>query len=164
MPRLPRLTPGQRRFFAFAALSGCGWLLDTGLTLTLAVGAQVPTALAQMLGGGLACAAVYLVSRRGIFEATGAPTAGLALYLAYSAGMIFVAGVALAWMREQIHALRPLAPAGEVLLAKVMITPPILGINFLVARRLSSQGGRKSTKPDESPAMSGDSELGLDAR
>jgi hypothetical protein len=120
-------------------------MADTGITLGLSP--YLPSAVAQMIGGGLAACGVYAVSRRAIFGADGSAAQGLGRYLAYSTAVIVAAGFALAWVSEQIPS-ETVGPLwGRLLLAKVLITPPILGINFLVAKWLSSQARGKSTKP-----------------
>lgn len=147
-PVPPMLSPGLRRFLGFATLSGLGWAADTAVTVGLhALG--WPLMASALLGGSLAATGVFLASRRRIFAGTSPALPGLALYLAYSAAMIVAASGAVASLAGEI---RTLWPGPEVLVAlgaKVVVTPPLLMMNFIMAGTLSRFLSAKPTKPAE---------------
>lgn len=142
------LSPAFTGFLRFAALSGLGWLVDTALTVGLHA-RGVPLLPAALVGGSVAAGGVFLASRRRIFAGSGPAGPGLALYLAYSAAMILLASAALAALAEQLRALWPGPDAAVALAAKVVVTPPLLAMNFTMARALSSLLRAKPPKPAE---------------
>jgi hypothetical protein len=138
--------PSLTRFLRFAALSGLGWIGDTAITLGLHA-RGVPLFQAALVGGCTAAAGVFLASRQTLFRATGGSAPGLLAYLGYSAGMIILAGAALAQLNGIILNLWTIPPTLAALSAKVVITPPLLAMNFTMARTLSSLFAEKPPKP-----------------
>ncbi|WP_085790022.1 GtrA family protein [Roseivivax jejudonensis] len=136
-------------FLVFAIVSGCGWLLDVGLTMGLVQLGASPF-WSSMIGAAVAVSFVYVVSLNRIFSVEGALGArGFPAYLIWQAVAIFIASALVAWLS---HALLPMAAALPVQAAdplalasgaaKALVTPITLLANFLfmrwLTRRLSS--------------------------
>lgn len=140
------VSPAITRFLAFAAVSGLGWIVDTAVTVGLHA-AGLPLFSAALIGGSVAAGGVFLVSRRRIFAAAGPATGGLALYLAYSATMIILAGFATTALAEIVRGLWAAPEAAVALAAKVVVTPPLLALNFTTARLLAARAGAAVADP-----------------
>ncbi|WP_127754120.1 GtrA family protein [Devosia sp. 1566] len=123
----------------FVAVSGVGWLLDTGVyTVLVMLGARVFWA--GLVGGLCGASFSFLVSSRYVFAHEGGGLSRkLIVYLVYSIGMILAGAAAaevvtsalvgLAGAQKMNYALTLLAFA-----AKCAITPFLLATNFFVAR------------------------------
>ena len=126
-------------FLRFAALSGCGWLLDLAVLLLLVRGAGVGALPANLCSSALAASMVFLVSRRRIHDgAQGGVHLRLGLYMAYTACIILLASSAMPLLVGWAAAvLGEEQRTAAVFLAKVAVTPPQLLLNFFVSRALA---------------------------
>ncbi len=131
-------------FIRFAGLSGIGWLVDVSL-LVLLVWAGVPVFFANVVSSTTAALSVFLISRIVIFKGQQtALGARVAIYTLYTLCMILLAATALqevvvlgaAFLAAHGVAVSSTSMAG---IGKVIITPPQLILNFLVARFLSKR-------------------------
>ena len=124
-------------------MSGCGWLFDVCLLATLVEVAKLGPAWANLISSLCAASVVFLVSRERIFSgAAGSPAARLAVYLTYTALQVAVASAAIGLLARPIAGeARLLGLAGvatlAAVLAKIIVTPVQLGLNFVVAGRLN---------------------------
>ena len=113
------------------------------LLLTGALGAS--GFVANLVSSLVASATVFLVSRRLVFaSAEGRVTLRLAAYLLYTLAVILIASVALQWIAgiiadEAMRRAIPLSQTWIVALAKIIITPPQLALNFLMSRYLNER-------------------------
>ena len=132
-------------FLKFGGLSGMGWLLDFALLLSMVGVLGVPPFAANLVSSSTAALTVFLVSRRLIFDRSeGALGTRIAVYLLYTLCLITAA----AWaMTLIIQALGGLAQANGfdpsraalTAVAKVLVTPPQLLLNFLMSRHMSER-------------------------
>ena len=132
-------------FLRFAVLSGCGWLLDFAVLMGLVGLAGAPPLAANLVSSALAASMVFLVSRSHIFkEVQGSLPVRWGLYLGYTAGAILVWSAALQGLSPIVaHGAAGLGlrldPSLPVAAAKVIITPPQLLLNFVMARWLNQR-------------------------
>lgn len=141
-----------RTFLRFAALAGCGWLLDFALLLLLVRYAGVAPFLANVVSSLVAASAVFLTARLAVFaRAEGGLPVRFGLFLAYTLTVILVASAAvevLAAHASQASVALGLAPLGvaqAAAVAKVIVTPPQLLLNFVVSRLLAEYGRVRAT-------------------
>lgn len=132
-------------FLKFGSLSGLGWLLDFAILLSLVGALDAPPFAANVVSSSAAALTVFLVSRRFIFaRRVGGLEYRVAFYLAYTLCVIAVAAAAMTMI---VHALDLLAtarggrvsPATLVAIAKILVTPPQLTLNFLVSRHTAER-------------------------
>jgi putative flippase GtrA len=133
-------------FVRFAGLSGMGWVLDTAILLALIHATTMPSALANIISSCTASLMVFVVSRQFVFQAASHYFAArVALYLGYVLAVIFVASFALSGLVRLLapmlapHVTIDWLPTAAAGLAKVLVTPPQLLLNFLVARHLTER-------------------------
>ena len=133
------------QFLRFAAIAGAGWLLDAVILLTLVATAGMRPGWANVFSSCTAALSVFMVSRQTLFSR--APRwllARVAAYLAYTLCLIFLASLGvelLVWLLAPWIGDGPFGPPAIVstAIAKVLVTPPQLLCNFLVARHLSER-------------------------
>ncbi len=130
----------------FVALSGCGWLLDLCILVALSRLADWPLFAANVASSITAASVVFLLSRAHIFNAAeGGLPVRLSAYVAYTLALIVVASSALQLLAPGVrNVLAMVAPGFEnetmvTTLAKVIVTPPQLALNFLMSRFLSER-------------------------
>lgn len=129
----------MKSFIRFAVLSGGGWLLDCVLLLVLA-GLGIELGVSNFVSSMTAGVAVFLVSRRWIFNSSETPVLGSTLiYMAYQVLVIifisFLIGPVATSAREGLEASGFFPGAVFTsFLGKVLLTPPQLLSNFLVSR------------------------------
>lgn len=130
-------------FLKFGSLSGLGWLLDLAILLSLVGGLGAPAFAANIVSSSVAAMSVFLVSRSLIFRrGEGGLEIRIALYFAYTLAMIGVATVAMTLVLHALSALavgRAMHPSPALLagIAKILVTPPVLMLNFLMSRHAS---------------------------
>jgi len=127
-------------FLKFGSLSGLGWALDFAILMLLVAAFGASAAAANVVSSSVAALTVFLVSRRLVFaRAQGGLAARVAVYFLYTFCMIGLAAAAMGLLVEGLNqfasshgwSLRPTVVAAA---AKVIVTPPLLILNFLVAR------------------------------
>ena len=147
-------TPKRGRlaaFLKFGGLSGMGWLLDFALLLSMVGGLGVPPFAANIISSSAAALTVFLLSRRLIFNRSeGALGTRIAVYLAYQLCLITSAAGAMVLIIQGLGALAQLygfgpSQAALTAAAKVLITPPQLLLNFLMARHMSERAMARRT-------------------
>ena len=132
-------------FLKFGGLSGLGWLADACILLALVGLLGMAPFAANFVSSSIAALSVFLLSRELVFhKAAGRTGLRVAAYLAYVLLVIAAAstGVQLltAWLRELAEAHRVAASATALAgVAKVLVTPPQLVLNFLVSRVMSER-------------------------
>ncbi|MDQ3059745.1 MAG: GtrA family protein [Pseudomonadota bacterium] len=132
----------MEKFLKFGALSGGGWLLDTGLLLALSQNFGMSLPAANFLSSSIAALSVYTLSRFVVFHASeGRHFFRTLIYFCYTCGVIVAASVLIgpmAWSVQRSADYLSISPTlMEVsFLAKVGITPPQLLANFFVSRYL----------------------------
>jgi len=149
---LDQVQPASRGLFQsaakFAGLSGAGWLLDFFLLLALVRFLKLPVFTANLISASTAGLFVFLASRKVVFRATHGNVARRAIfYLAYTIGVILLASWAMRLLVGLFHAsgnawlARPVIAAA---LAKVLVTPANLALNFVVARGVNEFGKKQA--------------------
>lgn len=133
-----------RAFIKFGGLSGTGWLLDLAI-LTSLVHFGIPAMLSNFISSSTAALTVFLVSRYIVFQpGQGGLGRRVLFYFLYTLVVITLASIALslvlAGLSEAVRLMdiqisRPLLAA----IAKVVITPPQLLMNFFVARHTAEK-------------------------
>ena len=136
------LPPWLIGFLKFGGLSGLGWIADTCILLLLVQLAGMAPFAANIISSCIAALSVFLLSREKVFnKATGGTGLRVAFYLVYTLTVILIAsacmGAITAWLGGLASA-QGVALSATVLaaVAKVLITPPQLVLNFLVSRFL----------------------------
>jgi putative flippase GtrA len=125
----------------FVGLSGLGWLIDMAV-YTVLVGSGVRVLSASILGGVCGASFSFLTSRRLVFRSSARGVwIRLAFYLAYTVGLIILAGAVTEWLTQLLVGVAAglgYQPSFTVLavIAKCLITPFLLLSNFLVARSM----------------------------
>jgi len=145
-----RVPPLLVSFLKFGGLSGLGWLADACILLFLVSAFGMTPFAANFISSCIAALAVFLVSRELVFsKASGRTGLRVLGYLAYVLVLIGVASLMAqlisTWARELAEAHRiALSATVAAAVAKVLITPPQLVLNFLVSRAMSERklGGR----------------------
>jgi putative flippase GtrA len=132
-----------RSFLKFAALSGTGWLADLTLLLLLVKFAATPASIANVISSSVAAVSVFLVSRHLVFSKAEGKLAGrVGLYFAYTLCVILLASVAMDFVSRYLvswsaHMDIVVSASALAAVAKVIITPPQLFMNFLASRLLA---------------------------
>lgn len=131
------------RFWRFAGLSGVGWLFDFTLLLVLVHSVHLPAGLANIVSSCCAALCVFLISRLIVFRGReNELSLRLVAYLLYTLVLILMASGILGALTRFFtpFAVEHCGKYHSVLvaaLAKIIITPPQLLLNFLVARKLN---------------------------
>lgn len=140
-----RLPPLLIAFLKFGGLSGLGWIADTCILLTLVSVLGVAPFAANLISSSIAALSVFLLSRETIFnKAAGGTGSRIAGYLVYTFLLICVASLGVqvisAWVGKLASARHIALSATEAAaVAKVLVTPPQLVLNFLMSRFLSER-------------------------
>lgn len=144
----------MERFFRFAVLAGCGWLLDLCLLLLLVRVAGVAPSLANVVSSMTAAASVFLVARARVFEGVeGGVPARLGAYLVYTLLVILTASAVVGALVPRLAAgtlvpgLGALGATAAAAGAKILVTPPQLLMNFVVSRFLSERPALRAGGP-----------------
>lgn len=134
-----------RKFVQFAALAGCGWLLDFCLLLALVRVAGAAPSVANVVSSMTAAASVFLVSRIYVFGgASGSVHLRLGAYLVYTLAVILAASAVVGLLVARfaspagLFGARIAGATAAAAAAKVLVTPPQLILNFFVSRFLST--------------------------
>lgn len=133
----------MQKFLKFGALSGGGWLLDSGLLLVLSQGMGVSLSVANFISSSIAALSVYTISRFVVFHVSeNRPMLRTFIYFSYTCGIIVVASFLIApvaWSLQRSADYLLLSPTAAQIsfLAKVGITPPQLVANFFMSRYLA---------------------------
>lgn len=134
--------PDVRQAVLFVAVSGAGWLLDTGVFLLLSGPGGWPVTAANMLSGSCGALLVFAASSRGIFRRNEGPMLQKVLALLLFNGIVIVlSSLALGLIAAQLGRSAAwlgweAAPGALRLAAKVLVTPVTLALNFVVVRLL----------------------------
>jgi putative flippase GtrA len=134
----------MKNFLKFGILSGGGWLLDCGILLALSQTLGIALSYANFISSSVAALVVFTVSRFLIFDSsTEQSLLKTGIYFCYTCGIIFAAstviGPILRLIRYSSQYLEIWPTAGQAaFLAKVLITPPQLLVNFIMSRYLST--------------------------
>lgn len=132
-------------FLKFGGLSGVGWLLDFTLLLSMVSGLGLPPFVANVISSSTAALTVFLVSRRFIFTRNeGVLGTRIAAYFVYTLCVIAAAALAMTFIIRVLNGLALAygdAPSSTLLtaVAKVLVTPPQLLMNFVMSRYLSER-------------------------
>jgi putative flippase GtrA len=128
-------TPRARQdLMRFAAVAGCGWLIDA--ICLLAFSRVIAPGLANVASSLIAASFVYLVSHR--YVHSGQPSmVGLRLgaYAVYTVGLILVASLAMTRILPVLKLYG--SPVVVIICAKIIITPPQFLCNFVTSRFLA---------------------------
>lgn len=132
-------------FVRFATVSGLGWLLDLSILLTLVGYWAIPANVANLVSSCTAALTVFVVSRYLVFErAKTALGFRMALYLAYTLIVIVLAGAVIQGLLGPLSNLShflglSLSVTALAGIAKIIVTPPQLLLNFIVARAMNER-------------------------
>lgn len=135
--------PWLRTFLSFGGVSGLGWLLDLSLLLFQVAVLHVPELAANLVSSLVAAGTVFLISRRFIFASvSGNSPLRAATYLLYTVVVVLIASAALQWIANMMslisrHHLLKFDAAAIAAMAKVIVTPPQLLLNFFMSRLLN---------------------------
>ena len=131
-----------RQGFLFVAISGLGWLLDVMVFMTLSGPAGWQPVAANIASGSCGSLFVFIVSATGIFQRNnGAMAQKVLVSLTFNLVVIIASSFLLGLIAASLQAAAQqhgwvARPAGIRLLAKVVVTPATLLLNFLVVRFL----------------------------
>ncbi|HEV2735564.1 MAG TPA: GtrA family protein [Longimicrobiaceae bacterium] len=140
----------MRKFIRFAALSGCGWLLDFCLLLVLVHAAAAPPLLANLVSSTTAASAVFLVSRACVFDSSaGGVHARLGVYVLYTLVVILAASALVGVLASRlaspgVFGLLAGDATEAAAIAKVIVTPPQLLLNFVVSKFLNERAALRA--------------------
>lgn len=130
------------QFFGFVGISGVGWLIDFSIYTALTSFTDIPVVYANMISSFPAITLVFLVSTRKIFKNGGhLPLwARYMLYLLYQLVLVTLVSVAAGKLALWLAVLfgGKLA-AFSKLLAKIIITPVTMTVNFLVMKIMTEK-------------------------
>ena len=135
-------SPSLRQAVLFVALSGTGWLLDTTVFLLLSGPGGWPVVAANMVSGSCGVLFVFIASSRGVFRRNeGSMAQKVGTLLLFNAAAILASSVVLgliaAWLTQGVARLGwAVAPGIIRLVAKMLVTPVTLALNFIVVRFL----------------------------
>lgn len=138
----PSSVLSQPNFLKFFILSGCGWLVDLSLLLLLTGQFTTLPFFANIISSTVAASMVFLVSRKYIhYGVKNAISRRLLIYIIYTLIVITIASKLIAMIIYLLHTYGyPLAhPPLDVILSKIIVTPPQLISNFYVSRFISTQ-------------------------
>lgn len=113
------------------------------LLLLLVKFAGMPASLANVISSSVAAVSVFLVSRHFVFDKAEGRLAGrVGLYFAYTLAVILIASVAMDYVGTYLLTLAQrmdwvVSASSMAAIAKVIITPPQLFMNFLASRLLA---------------------------
>lgn len=148
-PRTP-----WRSILRFVGLSGLGWLLDFSILLALVAATLASPAVANAVSASVAALTVFCISRYTVFRAAERHLAlRIAGYLIYTLGCIAVTSTIIGRIVPLLHpfvlATMPVdASWAPTAVAKILVTPPQLVLNFSVARLLNERA-----LPQRGPAL-----------
>jgi putative flippase GtrA len=133
----------MQKFIKFGIFSGGGWLLDCGLLLFLTQSIGTALSVANFISSSVAALTVFTISRILIFQPSESyPLLKTLIYFCYTCGIIVAASAVIgpiAWLLQ--HAAEyfsiELTRGNISFLAKVLITPPQLLLNFFMSRYLA---------------------------
>lgn len=146
-----------RQAALFVAVSGTGWLLDTTVFLALSGPGGWPVVASNMVSGSCGALLVFAVSSRGIFDRNGGPLWQKVLaLLVFNGAVILASSAVLGVLAAELGAVAAqsgvgLAPGQLRFVAKVLVTPVTLALNFVAVRfllerfigvRLAQEGAR----------------------
>lgn len=135
-------SPALRQALLFVALSGTGWLLDTTVFMLLSGPGGWPVVAANMVSGSCGSLFVFMASSRGVFRRNeGSMLQKVGALLLFNAAVIVASSVVLGLIAAGLAdgAARlgwAVAPGVVRLLAKVLVTPVTLALNFVIVRFL----------------------------
>ena len=141
MPARPLLAS----FLKFGGLSGLGWLADACILLALVGLLGMAPFAANFISSSIAALSVFLLSRELVFnKASGRTALRIAAYLAYVVLVIAVASLGVHLLTTGLRGVaeaQGFTPSAAAVagVAKVLVTPPQLVLNFLVSRALSER-------------------------
>lgn len=122
----------------FIALSGAGWLLDMALFAASVAWLHVPEGVANFCSATIAAMTVFFVSQKVVFDLERRPLGGALIYWIYTEANIVVWSILISLLAGMIAQLALLPdPAGPAIIAKLIVTPFSLALNFVVAKHLS---------------------------
>lgn len=132
-------------FIKFGGLSGLGWLLDFTILLLLVGAAGLPAAAANVASSATAALTVFLVSRHLVFARShGALGIRIVVYAGYTLCLILVMSVVMHYLIALFRTVAgargiPLTASVAAALAKIVVTPPQLLMNFLMSQHVSER-------------------------
>lgn len=133
----------MQKFLKFGALSGGGWLLDSGLLLVLSQSIGISLFAANFISSSIAALSVYVIARFLVFEASkNRALLRTFTYFCYTCSIIVLASILigpLAWSLQRTAEYLAISPTAAQIsfFAKVGITPPQLVANFFMSRYLA---------------------------
>ena len=132
-----------KKFIRFGGLSGAGWLFDFAVYLSILYVVGLLPYIANFISSSLAAILVFTISREFIYDkADGSGGRRFVYYFFYSAIAIILASMSILYLslqlgnfsiRNEIH----LTEFSVAVIAKILITPPLLILNFLMSRFLN---------------------------
>ena len=131
-----------RQGLLFVAISGLGWLLDVTVFMTLSGPAGWQPVAANIASGSCGSLFVFIVSATGIFQRNdGGMAQKVLVLLTFNLVVIIASSFLLGLIATSLQAAAQqygwvVRPAGIRLLAKIIVTPATLLLNFLVVRFL----------------------------
>ncbi len=131
-----------RQGLLFVAISGLGWLIDVTVFMTLSGPADWTPVAANFASGSCGSLFVFIVSATGIFQRNeGGMAQKTLVLLTFNLVVIYASSFLLGLIVTGLQAAAQdhgwvVQPAAIRLLAKVIVTPATLLLNFLVVRFL----------------------------
>ena len=125
-------------------LSGCGWLIDTGVFLSLVNASTLSVMMANIAGGICGATFSFLTSSYLVFSTQGRrnQAANLLIYLIYTALLIVCGSAAIALVNDGLESTTmalgmSIRKELTAFIAKCIVTPALLAANYLTAKYLN---------------------------
>ena len=131
----------MRRTLHFIGIAGVGWLLDSAVFYALVSMFHWSPFVSNFVGGICGATFTFLFARERIFhERRGATWVRLSGYLSYTLVLLIVASAAVQWLAVVLDASFPsLTAKWAAVVAKVVVTPGTLALNYVVAKFLNTK-------------------------
>ncbi len=125
----------------FIGIAGIGWLADTGVFFLLVWLLHASPICANVIGGIVGATITFLASRERIFvERKGRTSVRLGIYLLYTVALLIIASIAVGSVADQLgRAMSTMPKQWPALLAKIIVTPFTLALNFVTAKFLNTR-------------------------
>ncbi|XQA63412.1 GtrA family protein [Xanthomonas sacchari] len=127
----------------FVLLSGFGWCLDFAIFYANIAWLGLQPAWANMISATVAAMTVFVIARWVIFDSGSRSFRSTIIYLAYTEFNIVVWALVISFVASLLHSWTSLATATGAVIAKIIVTPISLFLNFVVSRRLSRDGSNE---------------------
>lgn len=130
------------QFFGFIGISGVGWLIDFTIYTVLTSFTGIPVSFANIISSFPAITLVFLVSTRKIFSGEGRTPVWVRyiIYVLYQIVLVSLVSVLAGKLAGWLPGILPDGLDGiSKILAKIIITPVTMTVNFLVMKLMTEK-------------------------